>query len=147
MKKALLGLFVLGFLAACATLQPDYPLPSRHPEELEPGLPRCTACHEEEGTLVYTRFNHTATWEHRRVAVQQETVCTLCHAPSFCNDCHATTVELKPSDRRHTETYREMPHRGDYLSRHRIDARVNPAPCFRCHGNPKSDERCARCHG
>jgi hypothetical protein len=39
----------------------------------------------------------------------------------------------------------EMPHRGDYITQHQIDGRINPAPCFRCHGR-RNNERCAECH-
>jgi hypothetical protein len=70
----------------------------------------------------------------------------MCHQTSFCNDCHATRVELKPSERHKTETYRRMPHRGNYLARHRIDGRVDPTSCFRCHGNPKTARTCSPCH-
>ena len=95
------------------------------------------------------RYVHTADFgkSHRPEATQGEAVCAMCHQTSFCNDCHATRVELKPSLKNQTETYRSMPHRGDYLSRHRIDGRVDPTSCFRCHGNPKSARTCANCHG
>ena len=138
-------------LCACAALRGGSSVPTVHPEKLEPGNPKCTECHEtslREG-FAYARFNHTASFgrQHRGAAYQQERVCSMCHTQSFCNDCHATYVELKPSTKNQTETYRQFPHWGDYLSRHRIDARVDPTSCFRCHGNPKSSKTCAGCHG
>jgi hypothetical protein len=39
-----------------------------------------------------------------------------------------------------------MPHRGDYVTRHRIDGRIDPTACFRCHGSPKRAKLCASCH-
>lgn len=142
-------LLPLVLLAACATLQGGYKLPVRHPEQLPPGRPVCTECHESKSeNFNYQRFNHTLLFmeKHRQESYQDEATCRMCHATSFCNDCHATRVELKPSDRDRTGNYRRMPHRGDYLSRHRIDARIDPTSCFRCHGNPKSARSCAPCH-
>jgi len=144
--------FLLMGLAACAALDNGLDLPQRHmsAEDLGQGTKQCTDCHDARGDkLAFGSFNHTADWlqTHRQRAYQQEQVCSMCHQTSFCNDCHATRVELKPSLRHQDETFRQMPHRGDYLTRHRIDGRVDPTSCFRCHGNPKSAQTCARCHG
>jgi hypothetical protein len=151
LKRTLLALGVLALLGACATLKGGYDLPLQHPAELEPGRrPVCTDCHEARGEqIAYERFNHTPAFadDHRPEAYQGERVCALCHQSSFCNDCHATRVELKPSEKNQTENYRRMPHRGDYLSRHIIDGRIDPTSCFRCHGNPKTARTCASCHG
>ena len=144
-------LAVLLLVAACAGLQSRYTLPARHPgaAELTVSPKVCTDCHERGQELAYERYVHTADFgkNHRPEATQGEAVCAMCHQTSFCNDCHATRVELKPSLKNQSETYRSSPHRGDYLSRHRIDGRVDPTSCFRCHGNPKSAQTCARCHG
>lgn len=139
-------------LAACVALDSGLNLPARHmsAEDLGEAPTQCTNCHEARGEkLAFGNFNHTATWgqTHRQQALQQESVCAMCHQTSFCNDCHATNVELKPSLKNQSETYRQMPHRGDYLSRHRIDGRVDPTSCFRCHGNPKAAKTCVPCHG
>jgi len=149
--------FVVGLLAvtllfvyACASKQgAGYVFPPVHPEELEPGRPMCSDCHDGNDRIVYARFNHTATFtdNHRQLAYQYEQACDMCHQPRFCNECHGVRVEEKPSDRDGTSTYRRTPHRGDYLARHRIDGRVDPTSCFRCHGNPKTAQTCAPCHG
>ena len=139
----------LAFLAACANLKGGFQVPAQHPEELGKGRPTCTECHDARTEeFNYGQYNHTPYFmnTHRQQAYQGEKVCRMCHQTSFCNDCHATRVELKPSDRNATENYRRMPHRGDYLSRHRIDGRVDPTSCFRCHGNPKASRTCAPCH-
>jgi hypothetical protein len=110
----------------------------------------CTECHEPRTEYVdYERLNHHPYFadNHRQEAYQQERLCAMCHQTSFCNDCHATRVELKPSIKNQTETYRRLPHRGDYITRHRIDGGIDPTSCFRCHGNPKTAISCARCHG
>jgi hypothetical protein len=144
-------LAVLLLVAACAGLQSSAMLPARHPDAGELGTsPKiCTECHERGEELAFERYVHTADFgkSHRPEATQGEAVCAMCHQTSFCNDCHATRVELKPSIKNQAETYRSMPHRGDYLSRHRLEGRVDPTSCFRCHGNPKAAQTCVRCHG
>lgn len=136
-------------LVGCAALKGGYAVPSRHPEDVGRGRPACSACHEAGQALAYARFDHTASFagNHSREAAQSERVCAMCHEQSFCNDCHVARSELKPSVKNATDTYRGMPHRGDYLSRHRIDARIDPTSCFRCHGNPKASKACVSCHG
>lgn len=144
-------LAIVLLVAACAGIQ-GYTPPASHPSADDLGeVPKnCINCHEANGEYVaYGRFVHTADFgkSHRPEATQGEAICAMCHQTSFCNDCHATRVELKPSLKNQTETYRSSPHRGDYLSRHRIDGRLDPTSCFRCHGNPKSAQTCMSCHG
>lgn len=152
-KIRLSVLFILVLLlAACALDQGGYTPPIQHPvdAELPPKPPVCIDCHEARNEdFNFEQFNHGIFFgqEHRQQAYRQNRVCSMCHTRSYCNDCHATRTELKPSDKNPTETYRRMQHRGDYLTRHRIDGRVDPSSCFRCHGNPKSAQNCARCHG
>jgi hypothetical protein len=142
----------IAVLTACAGLQGGYELPPQHPVEADLGArpPICSDCHQVDAKgLAYSRYNHSASFagNHRQEATQSERVCALCHQTSFCNDCHATRVELKPSIKNQGETYRKTPHRGDYLTRHRFDGRVDPTSCFRCHGNPKAAKTCVACHG
>jgi hypothetical protein len=154
-NKSLLSILtllaVLLLVAACAGLQGRSALPAQHPSaaELTVSPKVCTDCHERGQELAYERYVHTADFgkNHRPEATQGEAVCAMCHQTSFCNDCHATRVELKPSLKNQSDTYRSTPHRGDYLSRHRIDGRMDPTSCFRCHGNPKSAKTCVSCHG
>ncbi|PKN12783.1 MAG: cytochrome C [Deltaproteobacteria bacterium HGW-Deltaproteobacteria-4] len=139
----------LGVLYACSSS--NY-LPAQHPADV--GLshirPICVDCHESRSDkLAYADFNHTPTFAttHRSVASRSAQVCAMCHQQSFCNECHATGIELKPSLKNQSETFRGMPHRGDYQSRHVIDGRLDPTSCYRCHGNPKASETCRPCHG
>lgn len=140
-------------LAACSALKGSHQIPAAHPEELPKGRAVCSAesCHGRANEdFLYARFDHSPSFAeggHRTEARQQGKVCAMCHEQSFCTTCHVTASELKPSERDATGTYRLYPHRGDYLSRHRIDGRVNPMSCFQCHGNPKSSKACAACHG
>jgi hypothetical protein len=138
-------------LGACAAMKGGFEIPSEHPMELARGKkPVCTECHDPRTESVnYQQMNHGPYWadSHRQEAYQQERLCAMCHETSFCNDCHATRVELKPSIKNQTENYRRLPHRGDYVTRHMIDGRIDPTSCFRCHGNPKTATTCASCHG
>jgi hypothetical protein len=151
-KKAYLTIAILSvFLAACAELRGRYGIPAEHPEKLSESRPYCSSCHKDAtGGVVYRSFDHTISFaqgSHSAQARQNEQMCAMCHDQSSCNDCHVTRSELKPSVRRSTETYRQLPHRGDYRTRHQIDGRLDPMSCFSCHGNPKAAQSCAPCHG
>ena len=153
-NKELLGLgvviLVVILVVACATIQSGYTPPPRHPEEEGEDLRYCTACHDMEGAEIpYDKFNHGMFFadNHGQIAGRLGSVCASCHRGSFCSDCHGIGIELKPSIKNQTENYRRMPHRGDYLTRHVIDGRINPTSCYRCHGNPKSSLTCKPCHG
>jgi hypothetical protein len=138
-------------VAACASLQSNTTRLAKHPTAAElDALPtNCLDCHERGDALRYERYVHNVDFgkSHSPEATQGEAICAMCHQTSFCNDCHATRVELKPSLKNPSDTYRNMPHRGDYLSRHRIDGRLDPTSCLRCHGNPKTAKTCVSCHG
>lgn len=153
-RWVVLSIFFLGgLIVACSTAQPESRYFNSHPTPDDLGVARpsvCTDCHEDpDQTLVWDQFNHTASFarQHDFAASRNGAVCSMCHQRNFCSDCHATRVELKPSLKNQSDTYRQMPHRGDYLARHRIDGKVDPTSCFRCHGNPKTAETCSRCHG
>ena len=113
-----------------------------HPEKVST-RPLCSSCHDADRAAI----DHDATWmtSHGQVAVRDQRVCELCHRPSSCADCHASREEIKPSTKRGSRFDPAMPHRGDYLTQHRVDGRVDPASCLPCHGR-KNEERCRICH-
>jgi hypothetical protein len=146
----ILSILTVVLVIACASIQSGYAPPPRHPDEDGEDLRFCLDCHErEEAEIPYEKFMHGTFFSnnHRQVAGRYGAVCSTCHRASFCSDCHGVGIELKPSIKNQTENYRRMPHRGDYLSRHVFDGRVNPTSCYRCHGNPKSSQSCKHCHG
>lgn len=154
LKKTVLMLnlaMLIIYIAACASLKITGDLPRQHPEDIMgQGLPACTGCHDpEDGTSAYSLFNHTLYFveNHRVEAKQNRKACLMCHQESTCNECHALSLELNPSIKNQAEPFRRTPHRGDYVSRHAIDGRINPVSCFRCHGNPKTSKTCVSCHG
>ena len=114
-----------------------------HPEKVQ-GLPVCTSCHEADRAA----SNHDSRWmkSHGAVALREQRTCEMCHQVSSCADCHAgREEEIKPSDKRPSRFDPAIPHRGDYLTQHRVDGRLDPASCFPCHGR-KNQERCRVCH-
>jgi hypothetical protein len=113
----------------------------KHPVEVVKAV--CSECHPDK----WHDMDHDAGWYkiHRFRSVQRESVCGACHKESFCADCHADKEEIKPSDKYKDSPLREMPHRGDYLTQHKIDGKINPASCFRCHGRG-NNRKCGLCH-
>ncbi len=146
---ALTGLFVM--LAACAQMQAISTLPSSHPEALTAGQQTsCSECHEDQqkGTLkAYNAFSHTPAFvkNHRFYAASDDRLCSSCHKASFCSDCHTNKVEMKPSIKYGYRPDREMPHRGNFMTLHKIEGKLDPAACYRCHGRG-NNERCVACH-
>lgn len=131
---------VLSVLYACANTKS---IAIDHPEAVT-GLPNCAECHSD----LYGAMNHKALDFYRKhgfYAANSRQSCTACHQESFCVDCHAHKEEIKPSDKFGDAPERMLPHRGDYLGQHKIDGRVDPTSCVKCHGR-QNNERCASCH-
>lgn len=145
----LAGLMVM--LAACVQMKAMPSLPASHPETLVVGQQHsCAECHEDQqkGTLKpFDTFSHTPSFveNHRFYASSDERFCSACHKSSFCNDCHTNQVEMKPSLRYGYRPDREMQHRGNFMTLHKIEGKLDPASCYRCHGRG-NNERCITCH-
>ena len=135
-------------LAACAQVPT---LPDKHPEALAHGQQiNCLECHEDQakGSLKSLgAFSHTPEFvkNHRFYAVSDDRLCATCHKGTFCTDCHTNKVEIKPSTLYGNRPDREMPHRGNFLTLHKIEGKLDPASCYRCHGRG-TDDRCVACH-
>lgn len=148
---ALLFSTVFLLLSSGCTVLSDAPsVPPKHPEELAARRADCRECHDDvsSGALKpYATFRHSAVFvrQHSMYASQGQNLCAACHAPSFCQTCHARKEELRPNQKMGDRPDRELPHRGDYISLHPLDARIDPGSCFRCHGN-KNDAKCRACH-
>ncbi len=139
-KVVLVFILALSFgLYACAH---TVSIATSHPVEVT-GLPLCSDCHADGRASLDHTSDYAA--RHRFYAEQQGKTCAVCHKESFCSDCHAHKEELKPSDKYKDSVERAMPHRGDYLNQHKIDGRINPASCMKCHGR-SNNERCKACH-
>jgi len=113
-----------------------------HPIELK-SPPLCSQCHDDwRKGLDHNRFFPQ---KHKFIAPNRKNTCNVCHRDSFCSDCHANKESLRPDEKFRQDPQRFMPHRGNYLVRHRIDGHLNPARCFTCHGRG-NERRCLRCH-
>ncbi len=144
------GMALLALLGGCAAVSETKSVPPKHPEELAPGRADCAECHSDVSTGAlkpFASFKHSSVFirEHAAYASQGQNLCASCHGPSFCQGCHARREELKPNVRMGDRPDRMLPHRGDYIVQHRIDGRIDPGSCVRCHGN-KNDGRCRACH-
>ena len=106
----------LASLAACASMKSGFDYPAKHPYEVEQGQrPTCTECHDKRDANVdYQRFNHNPYFMDQppQAGLPETQVCAMCHTTSFCNDCHNTGIELKPSIKNQTENYRRVPTSG-----------------------------------
>ncbi len=150
-KIILFALFVVGLILCLVQISTggNYAVPAQHPDQEGEDVKFCTDCHGENDPINYRRYEHTRLFitNHRVEASQSEEVCQMCHKPRFCSDCHASRGELKASLKNQTDNSRWFHHRGDYISRHKIDGRINPASCIRCHKNRKASKTCVPCHG
>ena len=146
---AICGLFI--FLAACTQMKSIPSLQDPHPESLAAGQQlNCAECHDDskKGTLKpFANFNHTPSFvkNHRHYAASDDRLCSTCHKTSFCNDCHTNKSELKGSSLYGNRPDREVPHRGNFLTMHKIEGKIDPASCYRCHGR-SNNESCTACH-
>lgn len=125
-------------------------MPEKHPIELT-DRPICSDCHPSDEDKIMNKpfktFNHTGDYikRHKYYASQSSNLCSICHKTSFCTNCHSYKEELLPSVKESIKPERWLPHRNNYLFRHRIDGKIDPTSCFRCHGR-QNNQRCKKCH-
>ncbi len=107
---------------------------------------RCTPCHTDlKGYKPVTAFAHQGDWMriHGRLAKPVAESCAQCHDQTYCAQCHSPqTTPARPSVIWPEEVTRTFIHRGDYVSRHMIEASAHPASCRKCHGSAF----CTACH-
>ena len=107
---------------------------------------RCTPCHVDlKGYLPRQAFAHQGDWRrgHAQFAKPSAESCQACHDQTYCAQCHdAQTVAALPSTIFPEAVEKNFIHRGDYISRHQVDAGANPASCRTCHGSAF----CNACH-
>lgn len=141
-NSRILTLLILTLLATVLYACTNPSIARKHPEVVK-GLTDCTECHTDS----WGAMNHKAVdfFAKHKFYAAQPNACMACHTQSFCSDCHAHKEEIKPSDKYKDSPERALPHRGDYLSQHKIDGRINPASCVKCHGR-QNNERCTSCH-
>jgi hypothetical protein len=147
-------LFLIGLttmLAACDRVNTLSSPPAAHRESLAAGHQfYCSECHEDpqKGTIRSIKaFTHSSKFisSHRLYAGTDDRLCVACHTRSLCNGCHTNQVDKQPTIKFGDRPDREMPHRGDFMALHKIEGKLYPAGCYRCHGRD-FNARCAGCH-
>ena len=108
---------------------------------------QCTSCHERErlaGIRPARFLSHEGDWvqRHKDRALGSTATCAQCHTQNYCVDCHNRYETLKPSTKYPDQVTRQLIHRGDFVSRHAIEARGSAAQCLTCH----SVSSCDSCH-
>lgn len=146
-----LALFLIGLTTMVACARKSV-LPAAHPESLAAERQfDCFECHEDQnkGTMKTAKaFSHSPAFvsNHRLYAGTDDRLCATCHKGSFCRDCHASKVDAaKPPNKHGSRPEREMPHRGDFMALHKIEGKLYPAGCYRCHGRD-NNKQCTVCH-
>jgi hypothetical protein len=93
-----------------------------------PDFPLKPASHEDPKWLPTTQQLVTTRASHPKAAQESPKECQICHAPSFCKDCHGL----------------DMPHPADWQNVHTEQAKaVGGQVCLNCHPN---NETCGECH-
>jgi hypothetical protein len=143
----------------CKTCHRQLPEPLRTPST-RPTMDACLGCHQrdyDQGRckLCHTslerfplaplsEFTHQGSYVERHAgdARASASACSTCHEQSFCADCHAKTVAMRIELKMPERVESDFIHRADYVGRHAVDARAEPATCRRCHGS----SFCDSCH-
>jgi len=152
---------------ACKTCHKEDRLPEPGPaRSVTPDMKTCTACHHHEQEVAETRctpchvslrrfplkpiealagFSHRGDFVHAHGKLVKNTAetCAQCHDQTFCARCHATaTVPFRTEIQFPEKVESNFIHRGDYVSRHQIEAAATPDSCRKCHGS----YFCDSCH-
>lgn len=117
----------------------------RHQAQFDAG--QCALCHglqDLRKRVPRTVLRHDLGFvrEHRELANQHSRACAQCHAQAECTACHDDSQPLTIERRRPEALEREQVHRGDFLTRHAIEARSAAGSCVRCHASSS----CDACH-
>ncbi len=119
---------------------------SCHHHQQEFAEARCTPCHVDlKGYRPESAFRHEGNWlaMHGALARPSAESCAQCHDQTYCAGCHSPATAPARLETIFPERVdRAFIHRGDYVSRHMVDASANPASCRRCHGSAF----CDACH-
>lgn len=99
----------------------------------------CMGCHldlsdYELTDLEMVRHAPSFARQHGPEARADSSLCTQCHEPTFCSDCHIASPGLSLELLEPTQAYRDFVHRGDFRARHAMEARLDRGTCARCHG-------------
>jgi hypothetical protein len=139
--KTLLSLALTCFLFSLSYARTDETeLFKEHKDNIRKGN-TCQSCHDVGEIKDLT---HISAWitSHKSVATRKEGECLKCHSQDFCADCHSLGQGLKPSEKNFDDTQPSYPHRGEWKTRHTLEAKSDPSKCYRCH----TKNFCSDCH-
>jgi hypothetical protein len=110
---------------------------------------RCDVCHTDLSHYPedpVSTFSHQGNWVklHQTAARVSTEACSKCHDATYCSSCHDAQTVPVPVETlypEHVEGDFQI-HRGDWLSRHSLEAQADETECRRCHGVPF----CTTCH-
>lgn len=133
--------------AGAARLPPMATCFNCHEHEAQWNRGQCTPCHaqaELRRLLPQSFLRHEADFARRHgvAAAGQKRLCQACHEQADCDSCHDVSQDLTVERRRPEAVQRHFVHRGDFISRHALEAASQPTRCLRCH----TPETCAECH-
>lgn len=118
-----------------------------HQEDMDAG--KCQLCHDrldlytrKPGAEIYSHADGFFERHGLKAASGEAEHCAICHDQSFCGDCHARTMTVRPSLRFPERVDRSFMHQGDWMTRHSIEARRGDTSCMKCHGT----SYCSSCH-
>ncbi len=119
-----------------------------HNHAMDYAQAKCQPCHvdlKRYRLKPVSDFKHAGDFlrTHGQMARTSAATCAACHEQTSCAECHAATTRPFKADIQWPEKVESsFIHRGDYVSRHVIDASADPASCRRCHGSAF----CEACH-
>jgi len=116
-----------------------------HQADLDRG--DCLLCHEDRSFAsqvpkTFLRHDLSFLRRHGEAATRQAVVCAQCHSQASCAECHDQGQPLGVATRRPDAIDRGVIHRGDFLARHAVEARLEPTRCVTCH----TTSSCEGCH-
>jgi predicted CXXCH cytochrome family protein len=123
-----------------------------HEHEAQWQRGECTPCHDTRDlarTLPQTFLRHDAAFAgrgHGALSSLQPQLCASCHTQASCQGCHDLSQGLSIEARRPEQLDSHQVHRGDFLVRHALEARSEPARCLSCH-EPQTCDSCHRARG
>lgn len=129
-----------------AKLVPDMKgcLQSCHKKEM--AETRCDTCHrnlQQYPVAPVARLSHDGNWLKKHGGLSRNAQrCAVCHDQTYCADCHAKSAAMPIAVQFPEKVDSRFIHRGDFLGRHAVEARAEPASCRKCHGA----SQCSSCH-
>jgi hypothetical protein len=149
----------------CKTCHEQIPQPGPA-RDTTPHMETCTSCHYHKAEVADAKcspchvslrhyalkpiealagFSHEVDFVRRHGALAKSSTetCAQCHDQTYCAKCHDTaTVPFRTEIEFPEKVESDFIHRGDYVSRHQIEAAVDATSCRKCHGSVFCDS----CH-